>query len=192
MYSCRSTNISCCLLLQIIQTRLHSNFPPKNLLLCLLRTYLHLANLFMSQGIFPSFFKGAQVSPLLKKAGLDKDTPSNYRPISNLNNISKLLERLILNRIQDHTTSSSNFNLYQIAYRQFHFTETALLLTHDCIFRSIDQGSSMILVSLDLSAAFDTIDHSILLNRLYTSYGIHGSALTWFKSYLSNRRHRKL
>ena len=146
-----------------------------------------LANLSMNQGTFPSCFKLAQVTPLLKKAGLDKDTPSNYRPISNLNNISKLLERLILARIQDHVTTSPNFNPFQSAYRRFHSTETALLLTLDRIYHSIDQGFSTVLVSLDLSAAFDTIDHPTLLNRLSTSYGVHGAVLSWFKSYLSNR-----
>ena len=119
----------------------------------------------MSQGYFPNSFKIAQVSQLLKKIGFDKDNPSNYRPISNLNNISKLFEWLILIRIQDHTISSTNLNRFQFAYQQFHSTDTAL----DCIFHSIDQGSSTVLVSLDLSAAFDTIDHSILFSRLNTS-----------------------
>ena len=145
-----------------------------------------LANLSMSQGCFPNSFKIAQISPLLKKIGLDKDSPSNYRPISNLNKTFKLLERLILIRIQDHTISSTNFNPFQSAYRWFHTTETALLLTLDCIFHSIDQGLFTVLVSLDLRTAFDTIDHSILFSRLNTSFGIHDVAFSYFASYLSN------
>ena len=141
----------------------------------------------MSQGVFPSFFKIAQVTPLLKKVGLDKDDPANYRPISNLNNISKLLEKLLLVRIQNHVTSSPNFNPNQSAYRPYHSTEIALILTLDNILHAADQGSSSVVVSLDLSAAFDTIDHNILLSRLVNSFGIHGLALSCFQSYLSGR-----
>ena len=144
-----------------------------------------LANLSISQGIFPSRFKLAQVTPLLKKPSLDQVTPSNYRSISNLNNISKLLERLLLNRIRDHISSCSNFNPFQSAYRKYYSTETALLLALDSIYSSIDQGSFPLLVSLDYSSAFDTIDHNILLNRLQTCFGITDTALAWFRSYLS-------
>ena len=112
----------------------------------------YLTNLSMSQGVFPSSFKIAQVLPLLKKADLDKDDPANYRPISNLNNISKLLQKLLLVRIQNHVTSSPNFNPNQSAYRPYHFTETVLILTLDDILHAADQGSSSVLVSLDLSA----------------------------------------
>ena len=76
----------------------------------------NLTNLSISQGSFPLKFKLSQVTPLLKKPGLDKNTPSNYRPLSNLNNISKLLECLILSRIQHHTTSSCNFHPFQSTY----------------------------------------------------------------------------
>ena len=146
-----------------------------------------LVNLSFSEGTFPSRFKLALVSALIKKHGLDKEALSNYRPISNLNNISKILEQLLLARVQDNIISSTNFNPFQSAYRKYNSTETALLLTLDNIFHSIEQGMSTVLVSLDLSAAFDTIDHSILLNRLKSSFGIHGTAFSWFHSYLSNR-----
>ena len=126
----------------------------------------HLANLSICEGIFPSKFKLAQVTPLLKKSGLDKDTLGNYRPISNLNNISQMLEHLILKCIQSHTTSSSNFNPFQSAYRRYFSTESALLFALDNIYHAIDTGSSTALVSLNLSAAFDTIERSVLLNRL--------------------------
>ena len=100
----------------------------------------NLANLSISQGSFPLKFKLAQVTPLLKKPCLDKNTTSSYRPISNLNNISKLLERLILSRIKYHTTSSYNFNPFQSAYRRYYSTESALLLALDNIYHSIDEG----------------------------------------------------
>ena len=137
-----------------------------------------LANLSFSQGIFPTKFK---------KPSLDPDNPANYRPISNLNNISKMLERLFLSRFYPHVPSSPHFNHFQSAYRKFHSTESALLHTFDSIYRSADQSKPTFLVSLDLSAAFDTIDHSILMNRLSTSFGIQGSALAWLTSYLSDR-----
>ena len=184
MHSCRSFQSSLLFLIQIIPSGFHSNFPCQILFFHILSPYLHPRQ---SQGFFPNSFKIAQVSPLLKKIGLDKDNPSNYKQISYLNNISKLLERLILIRIQDHTIYSTNLNPFQSAYRRFRSTKTSLLLTLDRIFHSIDQGSSTVLISLDLNAAFNTIDHLILLNRLDTFYDIHGVALSWFASYLSNR-----
>ena len=81
----------------------------------------------------------------------------------------------------------NQFHPFQSAYRKYNSTETAVLLTLDNTFHSIDQGMSTVLVFLDLSAAFDTIDNSILLNRLQSSFGIHDTALSWFHSYLSNR-----
>ena len=130
-------------------------------------------------------FKHAIVTPLIKKHGLDVDIPSNYRPISNLNNISKILERLFLSRFQPHVLSSSNFNHLQSAYRPFHSTETALLQTLDSIYHAADNSQATVLVSLDLSAAFDTIDHSLLLSRLSTSFGISGCALSWLHAVIS-------
>ena len=146
-----------------------------------------LVNLSFQEGNFPSSFKVAQVTPLLKKTNLDQDNLANYRPISNLNNIAKLLEKLFLSRLQPHILASSNYNPFQSAYRQNHSTETALLCTLDHVFNSSDLGKSTVLVSLDLSSAFDTIDHTILINRLSTSFGVSGRTLNWITSYLSNR-----
>ena len=86
-----------------------------------------LANLSFDQGKFPSQFKQAQVTPLLKKPGMDVDDPASYRPISDLNTISKIVERLALGRLRPQITESVNFNKLQSAYRQHHSTETALL-----------------------------------------------------------------
>ena len=146
-----------------------------------------LANLSFSQGTFPSRFKTALVIPRLKKDGLEKDNPANYRPISNLNNISKILERLFLTQLYPHVTCSPLFNPHQSAYRRHHSTETALLLNLDHIYHAADNGEATLLISLDLSAAFDTIDHTILLNRLQSMFSVSGSALKWLQSYLTNR-----
>ena len=126
------------------------------------------------------------MTPLLKKPSLDPDNPSSYQPISNLNNIFKMLERLFLSRLYPHVTSSPNFNHLQSAYRPHHSTETALLQTFHSIFNSTDRSQPTLLVSLDLSAAFDTIDHSTLLSRLSISFGVNGTALAWLTSYLTN------
>ena len=118
----------------------------------------HLANLSFNQGVFPSHLKLAQITPLIKKPKLNRDDPSNYRPISNLNNISKILERLFLARLQPHLISSPHYNPLQSAYRSCHSTETALLTLLNKTRLSADQGESTLLVSLDLCAAFDTIE----------------------------------
>jgi len=148
----------------------------------------HLANLSFTEGRFPTRFKKAQITPLLKRPGLDKDLPENYRPISNLNTISKVLERLFLSRIKAHITTSANFNQSQSAYRQNFSTETALLATLNDIYRAIDEGYSTVLVALDISAAFDTIEHQILINRLRDGFGIDGLVLSWIESYLHGRQ----
>ena len=102
--------------------------------------------------------------------------------------MSKLLERLILARIQLHTTFSCNINPFQYAYRRYFSIESSLLLAFDNTHNVIDEGSSTMLISLGLSAAFDANYHSILLNRLQICFGITGLALALFHSYLAGRR----
>jgi len=147
----------------------------------------HLANLSFFEGRFPTLFKQATVIPLIKGHSLDKAVPSNYRPISNLNFISKILERVFLSRFQSHILKSPNINIYQSAYRPHCFTETALQLLFDRIYSAADNGKPTLLISLDLSAAFDTIDHSVLLKRLSCSFGVAGNVLSWIQSYLTGR-----
>jgi hypothetical protein len=113
--------------------------------------------------------------------------PVNYRPISNLNTISKMLERLVLTRIVPHVSSSSNFDEFQSAYRKHHSTEMALLKVTDDIFTRFADHQSTILVALDQSAAFDCIDHQTLIRRLNHSFGLTGKAIGWFSSYLESR-----
>jgi hypothetical protein len=147
-----------------------------------------LANLSFEQSMFPDRFKAAMVTPLLKKEGIDASDPANYRPISNLNTISKILERLFLARLTPHVRSTTSFNPLQSAYRCMHSTETALnKIMHDT-YEAFDSGRATILVALDLSAAFDTIDHNTLVGRLHHTFGVSGAALDWLRSYLGNRR----
>ena len=146
-----------------------------------------LAALSFRDGMFPSRFKTASVTPLLKKPGLDSEVPGNFRPISNLNNISKILERLFLRGIIEHVNSSPNFNSSQSAYRKGHSTETALNRLLNDIYCAADGRSRSLLILLDLSAAFDTLDIDTLIRRLQWTFGINGSALDWIRSYLTGR-----
>ena len=114
----------------------------------------------------------AQVTPLLKKEGLDASDPANYRPISNLNTISKVMERLCLSWGIPHIAATGHFNPLQSAYRKHHSTEMVLLKILDDLYRITDGRRSAILVGLDLSAGFDTIEYDILLECLETVFGI--------------------
>ena len=111
----------------------------------------------------------------------------NYRPVSNLSFIFKIIEKVVSNRLQAHINSSKLNNPMQSAYRKVHSTETALLRVHNDISVSLDKGHVTALTLIDLSAAFDTIDHNTLTNRLAEWYGVLGMALAWFKSYLCGR-----
>ena len=147
-------------------------------------------NLSLTEGSFPSHFKSGHVSPLLKKSSLNKDSMKNYRPVSNLSFLSKVLEKVVVNQLNTHINSSNTSNQYQSAYRKLHSTETALLKIHSDILASMDAGRVTALTLLDLSAAFDTIDHTILLSRLDDWFGVTGKALNWFESYLTGRCQR--
>ena len=125
--------------------------------------------------------------PLLKKPSLDVTDFKNFRPITNLTTVSKILERLALARLKPHVVSSPNFNPLQSAYRVAHSTETAMVKIVDDILALVDSSSAVALIGLDISVAFDTVSHSKLLARLETEFGIEGAALGWIDSYLLNR-----
>jgi hypothetical protein len=144
-------------------------------------------NLALSEGTFPNSFKNALIHPLLKKPNLPREDLSSYRPISNLNFLSKVLERIIHSRINCHLQNSPSLNTFQSAYRKFHSTETALLRIHNDLLLATNQQKVSALVLPDLSAAFDAIDHEILLTRLSSFFGFSGTALSLLASYLSNR-----
>ena len=114
---------------------------------------------------------------------------ANYRPISNLTTVSKVLERLVLARLRPHLTNSANFSKRQSSYRQGHSTETALVDILESVYTAADNKEITVLIGLDLSAAFDTIDHDILITRLSSWFGIHGSVLSWFKSTILRHVH---
>ena len=105
-------------------------------------------------------------------------------PISNLSTVSKVLERLVLARLQPHLLSSANFSQFQSAYRKGHSTETALLEVLDGVFTAADDKQVTVLIGLDLSAAFDTVDHQLLLDRLRLEFGVTEIPLRLLQSYL--------
>ena len=144
-------------------------------------------NYSLSSGLVPSTFKHALVRPLLKKCNLDNEVLKNYRPVSNLSFISKILEKIVSIQINKHLSTNKLLESHQSAYRKHHNTETALLKIFNDLLLSADQKKISVLVLLDLSAAFDTIDHNILIERLRTTFGFDGIVLNWFKSYLSDR-----
>ena len=146
----------------------------------------HLCNLSMQSGIFPTPLKQAQVLPLLKKSTLDADIASSYRPISNLSYVLEVIERVVARRFNTHISDSHLLPDQQSAYRPFHSTETAELAFHNDLVRAIDEGHVSLLVLLDLSAAFDAVDHSILLSVSYARFSVIDMAFCWFKSYLSD------
>ena len=135
----------------------------------------------------PKSMKSAVVTPLLKKSTLNPDILKKYRPVSNLSYISQLLERVVAKQLTDYMTENNFHEHLQSAYKPGHSTETALMKVKNDILTSIDQHGIVILVMLDLSAAFDTIDHDILFSRMENTLGITGQALAWFQSYLSGR-----
>ena len=146
-----------------------------------------IVNASLSCADFPKELKKAFLTPLIKKLTLDCEILKNYRPVSNLSFISKLIERIVCVQLIEHLEANGLYELFQSAYRQLHSTETALLRVQNDLLQAVDTEGGAILVLLDLSAAFDTIDHQKLLNLLDRSFGIKGSALKWFESYLKER-----
>ena len=146
-----------------------------------------LVNLSLQSGIFPPDFKLAHVIPLLKKPTLPRNILKNYRPVSNLNFVSKIIEKVVANQLNCYLKENNLLNEKQSAYRQYHSTETALLKLHNDILINMHNKKVTALTLLDLSAAFDTIDHQLLLSTLSSYFGINSTCLAWITSYLSNR-----
>ena len=145
----------------------------------------HIFKVSIKQGIFPDSLKITKITPIFKSGA--KDNASNYRPISILPVFSKVLERIMYNRVYNHLNSKGLLYEKQFGFQRNNSTEHAILqLTRD-ITSSFEKGEYTLGVFIDLSKAFDTADHQILMKKLQY-YGMDGTTLEWFKSYLSNRK----
>ena len=144
-----------------------------------------LFNTSLETSIFPDLWKIARVAPIYKEG--DKGEKSNYRPISVLPVISRLFERLVYNQLYQHLNSNSLLANEQSGFRTLHPTLTCLLKNTDDWYSGLENGQLVGLLLIDLKKAFDTVDHSILCQKL-EHYGLLGRELSWFKSYLSCRQ----
>ena len=143
-----------------------------------------LANLSFAAGVFPSHYKLGHVIPLLKKLGMPKKDPSSYGPITNLCTFSKILEILVLVRFRPHVQATGNLRFVQSACRPGYSTESALLKVVSDIERAAGNGMCTVLLAMDISVAFDVVNHSILYRRIESDFEVTGTALSWLRSFV--------
>ncbi len=145
-----------------------------------------IVNSSLSSGNFPAAAHRAIVSPIIKKPSLDKEVLKHYRPVSNLNFVAKIVEKCAAAQLVEHLEINNLSCPLQSAYRSQHSTETALIKVCSDIVSDIDSRRVVLVALLDMSAAFDTVDHAILLDRLTQRYAISGTAHKWFASYVTD------
>ncbi|XP_071504088.1 uncharacterized protein [Diadema antillarum] len=146
----------------------------------------NIINTSLATGVVPADLKRAIVRPTLKKPGMDTESLQSFRPISNLSYLSKVLERVAFSQLSEYLYDNMLLDSHQSAYRPNHSVETLLTNLADDVLQQMDRGNVTALILLDMSSAFDTVDHDILLDQLF-SLGVSGTALRWFTSYLTNR-----
>ena len=157
---------------------------PKNVSISPL---IAMCNASLLEGHLPVSQRHAIITPLIKKPHLDAADVKNYRPVSNLTFVSKVVERLVSGRLVGYLQENNLMPDEQSAYRRNHSTETALLRVISDLINSMDKQEVTLLGLLHLSAAFDCVDHDILLSRLERTYGIEGLAIEWIRSFLMDR-----
>ena len=149
-----------------------------------------LVNMSLKEGSIDGLLKTADIIPTIKDLGLDPNDLKNYRPISNLSFLGKLIERVVLRRLNEHMARHELDVPEQSAYKKFNSTETISVKVMNDLLVGFDSNSATVLIMLDLSSAFDTVSHKKLLYILYHEMKIGGTALRWFKSFLTDRRQR--
>ena len=145
----------------------------------------YIFNLSLSTGVFPISLKIAKITPIFKSE--DVTDMSNYRPISVLPCFSKILEKIMYNRLYNHLYENNILYNEQFGFQKNTSTDHAILELVDELRQSFNENKFTVVVFIDLSKAFDTIDHEILLHKL-KHYGVNGNILKWFSNYLSNRK----
>ena len=153
----------------------------------LISVFVKIINTSITTKRFPSSEKLAIIKPVLK-TGLDPQSLSSYRPVSNLSFMSKMIENVILDQLMAHLLRTNALPDSQSAYRKFYSTETTICSVISDLLTVIDEGKCAILILLDLSAAFDTVVHHLLIEDL-RSVGIEADALDYLTDYLNNRRY---
>ena len=153
----------------------------------LLPTVTNIVNLSFREGCVRTCLKSTVLSPLLKKPDADFLQFKNFRPISNLSVLSKIIEKSVALQLINYLANNNLHGTFQSAHKVDHSTETVMVKVQHDILYVIDSNRAVVLLLLDLSAAFDTVSHAILLNRLSQRYGITGSVQEWFASYPSSR-----
>lgn len=156
----------------------------KDCLPIILGPLTHIINCSLMTGMFPDLWKISEVIPLLKDG--DHEVASNNRPLSLLVVVSKVCEKVALNQFSSYLTENKRISSHQSGNRRFHSTETLNILVSDTMLDAIDKKNVTALVLLDLSKAFDSVSHSILLHKL-SCIGASSDSVKWFKSYLSGR-----
>ncbi len=153
--------------------------------------WLDIVNLSLEVGSMEGL-KSAVIIPLIKDLSslVDKEIFKNYRPVSNLLFLSKLIERVVDSRLDNHMSVNKLHDDHQFGYKKYHSTETLLLKIVNNLLLSCDNNMPSVVLLLDLSAAFDTVDHIKLLNILYSEIGLRGKAYNWCKSFLTDRTFR--
>ena len=136
--------------------------------------------------IVPPLLKHSVITPIYEQKQLDVEDVANYRPISQLPIMSKIMEKHVAEQLQHHMNDNNINMVFQSAHRANHSTETALIRIHNDVTQALDQNRDVILILLDLKSAFDCLNHTIMINRL-REIGISGDMLKWFESYLSGR-----
>ena len=188
------TPTNCTELLKIIAKLKNSKSPGydnigpsliKDVSVLIVDPLVHIFNLSLLNGCVPDKLKIAKVIPVFKKG--DRSQPTNYRPISLLSIFDKLLEKLMFSRLISYLEGNNILYNYQFGFRKNHSTSSALIDVVDKIYENLDASLMVVGIYLDLTKAFDTVNHDILLHKLQ-NYGIRGIPYQWFKSYLCNRQ----
>ena len=143
-----------------------------------------IVNLSLRDASMPTLFNEASLTPILKSISLNTDEESSFTPISNLPYVSNIIEKVVDRQLTYHIQKHNLDERMKSAYKKYHSTETAWVRLHNDILSELDDNKIVLLVSLDVSAAFDTLDHSILLGLLENRLGISGHAMFELVSFL--------